>query len=270
MLDRRLGILVFLLVWPLSSVLLASLRDNDTGALSLTNYMEVFTTRVYRRAIGNTLIAGLGGMSGALVLGVTLAFVTTRFRIRGRALIQTLAVVALVSPPFIGAYAWIVLFGANGVVRKGLAVDRASRCRRSMASAGVILVFAFKFFPHVFLITSGALGRDQPLGGGSRRKPRRLALRKRLFKITFPLILPAITAAALLTFVLSIADFGTPRLIGRDFNVLATEAFNLFAGEIGGNPGMASALSMVLIVLSMTLVLAAALGHSAAMSITAT
>ena len=50
------------------------------------------------------------------------------------------------------------------------------------------------------------------------------------------MILPAISASALLTFVLSIADFGTPRIIGRDFNVLATEAFNLFGGEVGGIP----------------------------------
>ena len=77
-----------------------------------------------------------------------------------------------------------------------------------------------------------------------------------MFKVTFPLILPAISASALLTFVLSIADFGTPRIIGRDFNVLATEAFNLFGGEVGGNPGMASALSMVLIILSMGVVFA--------------
>jgi iron(III) transport system permease protein len=73
--------------------------------------------------------------------------------------------------------------------------------------------------------------------------------------VTLPLILPSVTAAALLTFVLSIADFGTPRLIGRDFNVLATEAFNLFNSEMGGNPGMASALSMALIAISMGLVL---------------
>src|SRR5690606_33529600 len=98
-----------------------SLLDNETGAFSLVHYYEILTIKAYQRAIGNTLLAGLGGMTGALILGVTLAFVTTRFRIYGRALIQTLAVVALVSPPFIGAYAWIVLFGASGVVRKGLA-----------------------------------------------------------------------------------------------------------------------------------------------------
>jgi iron(III) transport system permease protein len=245
-------ILFALLIWPLSSILRASLLDNDTGTFSLVHYVQIATTRVYQRAVGNTLIAGFGGMTGALILGVTLAFVTTRFHIYGRALIQTLAVVALVSPPFIGAYAWIVLFGASGVVRRGLDAIGIS-IPPLYGVAGVILVFAFKFFPHVFLITSGALAAinrsveeaAESLGVSPTR---------RLFTVTFPLILPAISASALLTFVLSIADFGTPRIIGRDFNVLATEAFNLYGSEVGGNPGMASALSIVLIIMSMIIV----------------
>ena len=248
------AIVAFLLVWPLSSVVLASFRDNETGAFSLANYAEILTTRAYRRAIFNTFLAGFGGMAGALVLGVTLAFVTTRFRLRGNIAIQVLAVVALVSPPFIGAYAWIVLFGANGVVRQFL-LSLGIEMPPIYGAAGVILVFSLKFFPHVFLITSGALASvnrsveeaAESLGVSPAR---------RLFTVTFPMIAPAMAAAALLTFVLSIADFGTPRLIGRDFNVLATEAFNLFASEVGGNPGMASALSMALILISMGLVMA--------------
>ncbi len=245
-------ILIALLIWPLSSVLHASLLDNETGAFSLIHYIEIATVKAYQRAIGNTLLAGFGGMAGALLLGVTLAFVTTRFHIYGRALIQTLAVVALVSPPFIGAYAWIVLFGASGVVRKGLATIGIS-IPPLYGAAGVILVFAFKFFPHVFLITSGALAA---INRSVEEAAESLGVSptKRLFTITFPLILPAISASALLTFVLSIADFGTPRIIGRDFNVLATEAFNLYGSEVGGNPGMASALSIALIVLSMIVV----------------
>ncbi|MGO4387879.1 ABC transporter permease [Microvirga sp. 2YAF29] len=245
-------ILIILLIWPLSSVLRASLIDNETGALSLTHYVEIATTKVYQRAILNTLLAGLGGMTGALILGVTLAFITTRFHIYGRALIQTLAVVALVSPPFIGAYAWIVLFGASGVVRKGLATIGIS-IPPLYGALGVILVFTFKFFPHVFLLTSGALAS---INRSVEEAAESLGVSptKRLFKITFPLILPAISASALLTFILSIADFGTPRIIGRDFNVLATEAFNLYSSEVGGNPGMASTLSIVLIILSMIVV----------------
>ena len=255
MLIAAWAILLVLLVWPLSSILRASLIDNVTGAPSLVHYVEIISTRVYQRAIGNTFIAGSGGMIGALVLGVTLAFVTTRFHIYGRALIQTLAVIALVSPPFIGAYAWIVLFGASGVVRKGLDSIGIS-IPPIYGVAGVIMVFSLKFFPHVFLITSGALGainRSVEEAAESLGSP---ACANGCSRSRFPLILPAISASALLTFVLSIADFGTPRIIGRDFNVLATEAFNLFAGEIGGNPGMASALSMVLIVISMTIVFA--------------
>ncbi len=115
------AIVAVLLVYPLSSILQASFIDNDTGAWTVANYATVLTRPAYLRALGNTFIGGLGGMAGSLVLGVTLAFLMTRLRIRGRALISTLAVIALVTPPFIGAYAWIVLFGANGVVRNGLA-----------------------------------------------------------------------------------------------------------------------------------------------------
>jgi iron(III) transport system permease protein len=69
--------------------------------------------------------------------------------------------------------------------------------------------------------------------------------------VTLPLISPAVSAGVLLTFVLSIADFGTPSIVGGRVRVLATTAFNLFTSEMTGNPGLASATSIVLIVLSM-------------------
>ncbi len=245
-------IIAALLVWPLSSVVASSLIE-ETGSVGFGNYLEVATLRVYRRAIVNTLIAGFGGMAGALALGLTLAFVMSRFTIRGRALIQTLAVLALVSPPFIGAYSWIVLFGANGAARNILA-DLGLSMPPIYGAWGVILVFGLKFFPHVFLIASAAFsGINRSLEDAAESLG--VPPWKRLFTITFPLMLPAITAGGLLAFVLSIADFGTPRLIGRDFNVLATEAFTIYASEVGGNPGMASALSVVLVALSMALVM---------------
>ena len=245
--------LVFLLLlYPLSSILRASLVGPD-GTIGLANYAEVLGHPAYRRIIANTILVGFGGMAGALVLGLTLAVLTTRFRIRGRAIVTTLAVIALISPPFIGAYAWIILFGANGAIRR-FVVDLGIAMPPIYGTTGVILVFAFKFFPHVYLITAGALGNVSRSVEEAAESLGATPL-SRLFKITLPMILPATSAAALLTFVLSIADFGTPRMIGRDLDVLATEAFTLFAAELGGNPGMASTVSLVLIALSMSVVL---------------
>ena len=245
-------ILAVLLIWPLSSILSASFIDNDSGRFALSNYREVIETRAFRRAFVNTLIAGFGGMAGALVIGVTLAWITARHVIAGKQTIQLLAILALVSPPFIGAYAWIVLFGANGAVRNALA-GIGIEAPPIYGMWGVILVFAMKFFPHVYLMTTTAL---QSVNPSVEEAAESLGMppAQRFFKVTLPLITPAITSSALLTFVLSIADFGTPRLIGRDFNVLATEAFTLFGSEMGGNPGVASALSMVLIAISLVLV----------------
>ena len=56
-------------------------------------------------------------MVGALIIGIPLAYFTTRYQIKGKSLITTLAILALVSPPFIGAYAWITMLGSNGWLR---------------------------------------------------------------------------------------------------------------------------------------------------------
>jgi len=245
------AVLGLLLLWPLSTVLRSSLIDPH-GAIGLRNYGEILANPRFIGALGNTLLAGTGGAVGALLLGVILAFLVTRYHLRGRVLIQTLAVLALVSPPFIGAYAWIVLFGANGLVRR-FVVDLGIAMPPIYGATGVILVFTLKFFPNVFLITAAALGQvNRSLEEAAEGLG--LAPRRRLVRVTLPLVLPAISASALLAFVLSIADFGTPSLIGRDFEVLATDAFRLYTADLGENPGLASALSLMLVAISMILV----------------
>jgi iron(III) transport system permease protein len=72
--------------------------------------------------------------------------------------------------------------------------------------------------------------------------------------VTLPLVFPAVTSGALLAFVLSIADFGTPSIVGGKVRLLATTAYDLFTAEMGGNPGLASSTSVVLIAISMAVV----------------
>lgn len=109
-------LLAIFLILPIFSVFFISFFDAKTGAFGFSNYAEVFTRRFYTVALWNTLVIGVLGMLGACLLGIPLAFCTSRYRIKGRTFIATFAVLVLCAPPFIGAYAWIMLFGANGAV----------------------------------------------------------------------------------------------------------------------------------------------------------
>ena len=112
-----LAVISVLLIYPLYNVFITSFIDNETGDLTLRNYRTILGHRFYRVSLYNSVICGFGGMLGATLLGIPLAYFTSRFTIRGKAIVSTLAVLALVSPPFIGAYAWIMMLGANGWLR---------------------------------------------------------------------------------------------------------------------------------------------------------
>ena len=243
-----LAIIFVLLINPLFNILAASFTDRKDGSFTLANYGRILGFFYYRSALYNSLLVGFGGMVGALVLGIPLAFLTSRFEIKGRTAVATLAVLALVSPPFIGAYSWITMLGANGWLRhllESIGINLPS----VFGIFGILLVFTLKFYPFVFLMTASALSSvnrsledaGENLGCGPYR---------RFFKITLPLVFPAVSSGALLAFVLSVADFGTPQIIGGEFRVLSTEAYNLFTSEIGGNPGLASTVSIILITVS--------------------
>jgi iron(III) transport system permease protein len=245
-------VMAILMVWPLYRILSASVIDNRSGAWTLANFAQILGHPAYRGALFNSLIVGTGGMIGAMLLGIPLAALITRFVIVGRDALATLAVLALVSPPFIGAYAWIMMLGANGWMREMLA-DVGVALPPIYGMFGILLVFSLKFYPFVFLLTASGLGAISPaveeaaesLGAGPWR---------RFFKVTLPLVLPSVSSGALLAFVLSIADFGTPSIVGGNVRLLATTAYDLFTAEMGGNPGLASATSIVLIAVCMAVV----------------
>jgi len=117
-----LAVLFILLILPIFSVFLVSFFDGETGELTLGNYVQLFTRNYYISGFKNTLFVGILGTFGATLIGVPLAFFTTRYKIYGKALISTLAILVLVAPPFIGAYAWIMMFGSNGFVTNFFAI----------------------------------------------------------------------------------------------------------------------------------------------------
>ncbi len=246
-------IISILLVWPIYNVLKVGLLDAETGAFTLDNYALIVTHKYYVGAIVNTLIAGTLGMLGACILGIPFAYILARYHIKARFLASTLAVLALVSPPFIGAYAWIMLLGSNGLVTvflKNFGIEMPS----IYGLPGIVLVFCFKFYPFVYLMTEAAL---KSINRSFEEAAENLGCSsfERFRKITLPLVLPAVSTGAILCFILSIADFGTPSIIGRDFRTLATIAYNQYTSELGGQPTLAVTISTIMIAISMGLVL---------------
>jgi iron(III) transport system permease protein len=249
-----LVVLVVLLLIPIIRVLLLSFVDADTLKWTLGNYVEVFTRNFYLKGLKNTLFVGFLGTLGACMLGIPLAFFTARFHLWGRAWISTLAILVLVSPPFIGAYAWIMMLGSNGFItnffgRIGIETPTI------YGAHGIVLVFTLKFFPFVFLMTQTALMAVNKSFEDAAENLGCTPL-QRFTKITLPLVFPAISTGAIICFVLSIADFGTPAILGRGFRTLSTIAFSAYRSELGGVPTMAVTVSMIMIAISMLALLA--------------
>jgi len=241
--------LAVLLILPILRVLSLSFVDADTGGWTLGNYVEVFTRNYYLKGFKNTLFVGLLGTLGACLLGIPLAFFTARFHIRGRAWVSTLAILVLVAPPFIGAYAWIMILGSNGVITnffEGFGIEIPT----IYGAHGIILVFTLKLFPFVFLMTQTALNA---VNKSFEDAAENLGCTpwQRFTKITLPLVFPAISTGAIICFVLAIADFGTPAILGRGFRTLSTIAFAAYRSELGGLPTMAVTVSMIMMAISM-------------------
>lgn len=240
--------LAVLVLWPLARLFSASFFAEFTGEFGLANYATFFGSGYFRRALWNSLtISGLSAL-GALALGLPLAIILARRRIPGSGTIRILIVLSLMSPPFIGAYAWIILLGRGGVLTR-LAQSVGIDLPTIYGPGGIILVSVLQLYPLVFLLAFGALQRiDRSLEEAAAMLGRRPV--NAFLTTAFPMMRPAVFTGALLVFLSVLSDFGAPILLGENYNVLATLAFRLYLSEIGGEPAMAATTSVILVALA--------------------
>jgi iron(III) transport system permease protein len=242
--------LALFVLYPLLSLLWSSFFTKN-GTFSLSNYQDVLTLKYYRNAILNSFKVSTLAMIFAILVGTPIAYIYTRYQIAGKGLLYMLIVLSLMSPPFIGAYAWIMLLGRSGFITEILN-DIGIPFTSIYGLKGIIFVFTMHYYPHIFLYVSGALRAiDTSLEEASASLG--MSYWKRLMTITLPLIFPTLSTGALMVFMASFADFGTPMLLGQGVKTLPVLAYEQFISEMGGNPGIASTLSVVLIICSTTI-----------------
>lgn len=238
------AIVAIFLFYPLFDVFKYSFSDKETGVLSMSNWTTFFSKAYYLRAFNHSMFIAFATTALSLLLGIPVALFTTRFKIRGSTVLNTLAVLALLSPPFIGAYSWVTMLGRAGFLRTAFAAIGIN-LPPIYGPAGIILADALQYYPFISLMTAGALMTiDRTLEEASENLGAK-SLRT-FFSVTLPLVLPSVTGGALITFMMSLSNFGTPMIIGGNYLVLPTLAYNLYTSEIAESPGMASTVSIIL------------------------
>ncbi len=246
-----IAILGILIVYPVIIVLGMSVRGAD-GGFTLQWFGAAYGQERLAGAIVNTFMIATGTAVTSTVMGTLLAWAVVRTDMPGRRIIELAAIIPFVSSPFVGALAWVLLASpATGLINQLWTALGASGPLVNIYSIwGIIFVDSLYEMPFVFLLVAGALRSVDPsleeasLSSGA-------GLLRTTFKVTLPLVTPAILAGALLVFVLSAEQFGVPAVLGTParIRVLTTSIVETQA-SYPPNYGLGASLSMTLLTIA--------------------
>ena len=233
------------LVYPLFRVFNASFLDSSGTYFTLHNYAKVAASAFYRGSVINSLTIGVMATVITTVITAPLAFSVARMPIGGKTALLSLAVLPLVLPSFVSAYALVLLFGRAGIVTQFLE-SLGIPVGPIYGTPGIVLVYVLTLYPYVLLPTvAGLKALDVSVEEASQNLG---ASRWRTFwSVTFPIVIPSILAGALLVFIETLENFGVPFVLAEDKPILAVEAYKLFAGETDTNPASAGVLGVLLV-----------------------
>ena len=217
-----LGLLTFFILVPIARVLWVSL-SNDEGGLTLVHFANFFRRPLFRESLWNSLVAGLLVVFFGSLIAVPLAYLSVRYDFKGKILVNTLATLPLVIPPFVGAVALQLILGRSGTVNLLLMRWFDTSIPFMEGLAGIVLVQTLHFFPFIMLNTAVSLSNIDPSLEEMAHNMGCHGLR--LFRrVTLPLMLPGFMAGCLLTFIRAVDDLGTPLMLNYK-NLLAPQAY---------------------------------------------
>ena len=236
------------LLYPLS--LLLKMAFSDGVHFTLENFAMFFSRKYYSFTLLNSFKVSIAATIASVIVGVVLGYFMSVFKVRGAKLLRMCIVMATMSAPFVGAYAWIMLLGRNGVITNFLSGLFGITMPDIYGFNGIMLVFVTQLFPLVFLYVQGAMSKmDASLMEASENLG--CTGFKRFFTVVLPLISPTVLAGALLVFVRAMSDFGTPMLIGEGYRTFTVILYNVFVGEVSQNQGFAAAIAIIAILITM-------------------
>ena len=217
-------ILIYGVIYPNISVVISSFQRE--GSWTLANYREILSQGIVIEAIVSSVGLSIGTVLFCALVGVPLAFLFERYTFPGRRLFAALAALPLVLPPLVGTVAFIFLCGESGILAHGIQnlFGLQNPPWRLRGWPAILLFHTYTMYPFFYVLTGAGLRRiDASLAEAARG----LGASKFtvIRRVLLPQLTPSLLAAALLTFMTSMASFSAPLLFGGDVRVLTLEIF---------------------------------------------
>ena len=252
------ALLAVLVLLPVFWLLVTSLRD-EAKHFTLDHYHHLVTDPAFLKPLWTTLWTSAAVGLLCLAAAAPMAWLVARTDLPGKRLLRTLILASFVTPPFLGAFAWVLLGGPNaGLINQwyyalfGLKPFEAAPLINIFSAGGMVFVMALYTFPYVFTFVANSLEvipseleeASAILGAPAWRTA---------LHVTLPLVLPALLAGFLVAFLQSMTLFGTPAILAlpAGVNVMTTRIWSLF--QYPPQLGLAAAASLPLLLITVVL-----------------
>ena len=249
------ALLLLFIAYPVGKALSGAFYAED-GRFSLAAFgARIFTERIW--GLGcmqgggscgvawHTLVLALLTAAGTTFLGTALALMAERGSRRWQGPLRVLALLPIITPPFVVGLGLILLFGRAGVVNQALESGFGlPPTRWFYGLPGILVAQLFAFTPIAFMIMRGVVQGIAP-SLEEAAQMLRADRRRAFFTVTLPLLKPGLANAFVVGFIESIADFGNPIVVGGQYTVLSTDIFFAIVGA-QYDQGRAASLAWVL------------------------
>jgi len=233
-----LGLIVFLAL-PLAAILMRAMVDGSGDWVGFTLVARIISADGFAPMVGRSLAVGLVTTALVVPCAYVFAYGLSRTRMPGRQALRLIALLPLLAPSLLPGIALIYLLGNQGLL-KGIAGGATI-----YGFWGIVVGEAFYTFPHALMILlTGLLLADgryydaaRAMGAGSIRT---------FLTVTLPATRYAVFSACCVVFTLTVTDFGVPKVIGGDYNVLAMEAYKAVVGQQDFSKGAAIGILLLL------------------------
>jgi iron(III) transport system permease protein len=210
------SVIAFLVLYPLSVLVLESFKISATGDTGLTNYLEFFKDTYYLKTFGNTLVLSTLVLLTTTLFGIPLAYILARYRQRGKTIFTALILLPIVLPAYAGVFAFIIFFGRFGTLNlllteSGLIKDPINFI---YGLHGLVFVQSLHMLPFIVLSLAAGFTTIDPCFEEAAEMEGASGF-WRFLTVTLPLCTPTYLAGAVIVFLWPFTDWLTPLILGQ-------------------------------------------------------